>query len=103
MLTLKIAAADRLGSDPEADFELDNFHLAAGPSKSNSLRFVNGSASRTLTLTWHLQPLGIGKARIHSGVLVLDGQGIELPERRLEVARVAPDTAHLWPRPRRFP
>ena len=90
VLTLKIAAADRLRSDPETDFQFENVNLAAGPSRSHSLRFVDGAPSRTLTLTWHLQPLAVGKARIHSGVLILDGDRIELPQRRIEVVRVAP-------------
>ncbi|MEM7587774.1 MAG: BatD family protein, partial [Acidobacteriota bacterium] len=56
----------------------------------NSLRFVNGVASRSLTFTWHLQPLEIGKARVHSAFLRVDGQQVDLPAREIDVLETAP-------------
>ncbi len=88
-LSIHIEAEGGLGK-PEADFELDNFQIAAGPSTSNSLRFVNGRASRSLRLTWQLQPLAVGTARVHSAILRLEERDVPLPEQRLDVLETAP-------------
>ncbi len=90
ILTIKVDSAGSFRRNPEPQFEIDNFNVAAGPSTSNSLRFVNGVASRSLTFTWHLQPLKVGKARVHSGFLRANGEQIDLPDRQIEVVETAP-------------
>ncbi len=90
ILTIRIDSAGALKAGPGPEFEVENFQVAAGPSKSNSLRFSGGVSSRSLTFTWHLQPLEVGSARVHSGVLTIDGEEIRLPERRVEVRALAP-------------
>ncbi len=90
ILTIKIDSAASLRRNPEPQFQIDNFNVAAGPSTSNSLRFVNGVASRSLTFTWHLQPLKVGRARVHTGFLLVDGEKVELPDRQVEVVETAP-------------
>ncbi|MCP3961454.1 MAG: hypothetical protein GY719_26720 [bacterium] len=90
VLSIQVELGGGRRADPSPEFELDNFRVAAGPSTSNSLRFVNGATSRSLTFTWHLQPLSVGTARVHSGVLRVEGEQVELPERSVEVLEVAP-------------
>ncbi len=89
-LSLRLETEGDPGPAPDADFELENFQIVAGPSTANSLRFVDGRASRSLTLTWRLRPLATGTARVHSAILRLESRDVELPERRLEVLEAAP-------------
>lgn len=90
VLTVRIDTGGNLRSNPNPDFQLENFTVAAGPSTSNSLRFVNGVSSRSLTFTWHLQPVQLGTARVHSGVLQLGDERFSLPDRQVEVVETAP-------------
>ncbi|MEM7351153.1 MAG: BatD family protein [Acidobacteriota bacterium] len=98
VLSLKISTGERLREEAAPRFELDNLAIAAGPSKSTSLRFIDNSAVRTLTFTWHLQPQGLGRARIHSGALRIGDTEVELPERRIDVVASAPGGRRRHPR-----
>ena len=90
VLTIKVEFAGKLKSNPGPTFNVDNFSVAAGPSTSNSLRFVNGVSSRSLTFTWHLRPEALGKARVHSGFLKIGDRQIPLEDRAVEVVETAP-------------
>ncbi len=96
-LSLRVEAEGDLGPAPDADFQLDNFRIAAGPSTSNSLRFVDGRASRSLTLRWRLEPLAVGSARVHSATLRLEDRQVALPERRVDVLAVTPASRRRRP------
>ncbi len=84
VLRLRIES-EEVVAQPETDFQLDNLRIVSGPSVESSLRFVNGRSSRSLKLTWQLEPLAIGSARVHSTILRLGGRHVTLPEHRLEV------------------
>jgi hypothetical protein len=88
MLRLKLD--DLGGGRPRPEFQLDNLQILAGPSQSTSLTIVNGVPSTSLTLTWSLQPLALGKARVHSGRVQLGDQTLELPDLEVEIVRETP-------------
>jgi len=75
---------------PEASFRLENFRVLRGPIQSSSLHIHEGEQSTSRTLTWHLQPLAVGKARVHSVTLDVGGKTIRLPDRELEVLDETP-------------
>jgi len=69
-------------------FELDNLTALAGPARSESLEYVDGHLSRSLTLTWYLRPEAPGAATVHSISVEVAGERFELPA---AVARVLDD------------
>jgi hypothetical protein len=69
------------------NFELDNLEIVGGPSKYEDMRFVNGSFSRTLRLSWQVRPLGLGEARVRSISVQLDDDLRPLPPQTLRVQR----------------
>ncbi len=89
VLNIRIDGAGRQPARPEADFKLDNLRVVAGPSISNRLRFMDAVSSRSWTLTWHLQPLAVGTARVHSALLRLGTRNIPLPDDQIEVVAAA--------------
>ncbi len=92
VLSIRVDGTGDRRASAAADFGLDNLRVVSGPSAANSLRFQDGASSHSLTLTWRLQPLAVGTARVHSASLRLDGREIPLPEGRLEiVARRPPE------------
>ncbi|MEE8526675.1 MAG: BatD family protein [Thermoanaerobaculia bacterium] len=75
---------------PQPDFQLDNLRILAGPSQSTSLTIINGVPSSSLTLTYSLQPLNVGKARVHSARVRLGDQLLELPDREIQILEETP-------------
>jgi hypothetical protein len=74
--------------DFQADFRpenLENLEVVAGPFRSESISFVNGTFSRSYKISWELKPQGVGRARVHSVSLRLNEQTVDLPERGLRV------------------
>lgn len=71
-------------------FELDNLEQIGEPSRSESFRFINGSTSRTLRLTWLLRPLSTGQAAVRGIRVRIRNQVFELPTQRLRVQREPP-------------
>jgi hypothetical protein len=68
-------------------FELDNLEIVGGPSRYEDMRFVNGSFSRTLRLSWQVRPLGLGEARVRSISAQLDDEVRQLPAQVIRVQR----------------
>jgi hypothetical protein len=68
-------------------FELDNLEVVGGPSRYEDMRFVNGSFSRTLRLSWQVRPLGLGEARVRSISAQLDDEVRQLPAQEVRVQR----------------
>lgn len=89
VLRIKIEGSSGL-PNPLPDFELDNFRIAGGPSRSTSLTIVNGVPSSSLALSWRLRPLETGTARVHGATVKVGDRVFELPERRVEVLEQAP-------------
>ncbi|HTQ79039.1 MAG TPA: BatD family protein, partial [Thermoanaerobaculia bacterium] len=71
--------------DFQPSFEMDNLEIAAGPFHSESVSFVNGSFSRSYRVSWQLRPQRVGRARVHSIVVHLNDQRLDLPGRDLRV------------------
>ncbi len=88
VLSLKIEGGDgETNAVPE--FQLENFHIASGPSRSTSILIDNGVPSSVLTLSWQLRPEGVGPARVYSASARVDGERMALPEHRLEILEQA--------------
>ena len=71
------------GFTPEMAFE--NLEIISGPNSSQSFRFVNGAASRSLTLSWVLRPLAVGNARVHNIQVQLGETLFEPPAVSIEI------------------
>jgi hypothetical protein len=69
----------------EPTFELENLEVVGGPNSSQSFRFVNGAASRSLTLSWVLRPLAIGPASVRSIQVQVDDTVYAPPDQEIEV------------------
>lgn len=90
VLSLEIGARGFGGLAPRPDFQLENFEVIAGPSRSENFRFVNGSASRSVSMRWQLRPLALGKARVHSARVELGDTTKPLPDLEARVEESAP-------------
>lgn len=75
---------------PDPVFKLDNFRIVGGPSQSTGLTIVNGLPSASRSLTWQLMPRKLGRARVHSVGITIEGQAIDMGEREVEVVREPP-------------
>ena len=64
--TITVSSGGFGGLEAHPAFELDNFEVAAGPFQSQSQRWVNGTTSSNLQLTWRLRPKGVGPARVRA-------------------------------------
>lgn len=75
-------------------FLLDNLEGVGGPSRSQSMSWVNGQSAARLELSWRLRPLEPGSARVHQ-IRVEVGQEIRtLQDLQIEVvAEAAPNRA----------
>ncbi|MEO7793161.1 MAG: BatD family protein, partial [Thermoanaerobaculia bacterium] len=78
------------GLDVHPAFELDNFEVVAGPFQSQSQRWVNGTTSSTLQLTWRLRPKGVGPARVRAIALTVAGKALRLSDKEIQVQQEAP-------------
>lgn len=90
VLEIKIASNGRQRFHPEPHFELENFRAVGGPFHSSSLRIINGVQSSTVTLTWQLQPLALGTAKVHTIRLTARDESFELGDREVLVVEEAP-------------
>ncbi len=78
------------GPQGQPHFELDNFRLISGPAKSTSISFVNGASSSSMTLSWQLQALAVGQAKVHSIAVRLGDQTYRLDDQQVTVIENAP-------------
>ncbi|HKH49096.1 MAG TPA: BatD family protein [Thermoanaerobaculia bacterium] len=67
------------------DFELENLQIVAGPIRSDDVRYVNDAISRSFRVSFRVQPLATGRARIHSLVLYFPSQTVEMDDRVIGV------------------
>ena len=75
---------------PDPVFKLDNFRIVGGPTQSTGLTIVNGLPSASRALTWQLMPRKLGRARVHSVGITIEGQPIDMGERGVDVIREPP-------------
>lgn len=87
---IEVRAGFRSPPEFEPTFELDNLQAIGSPKRSESFRFINGSTSRTLRITWLLRPLSIGQAAVRGIRVRIDGEVFQLPTERLRVQEEPP-------------
>ena len=88
--TITVTSGGFGGLDVHPAFELDNLEVAGGPFQSQSQRWVNGTTSSSLQLTWRLRPKGVGPARVRSIALTIGGQAMRLSDKEIQVQQEAP-------------
>lgn len=84
-LTIEIKGAGMGRLQPSPEFELDNLKVVAGPYTQESFQFVNGTTSRSATVSWRVRPLDLGTARVHSLVVRVGDQVVEKSDLHLTV------------------
>jgi len=84
-LTIEVKGAGMGRLQPAPEFELDNLRVIAGPYTQESFQFVNGTTSRSATISWRVRPLEVGPARVHSIVLRVGDQVVEQANLHLRV------------------
>ncbi len=67
------------------DFEFENLQIVAGPFRSEDVRFINGSISRSYRIVYRVRPLATGEARVRSIVLYMPGQTVDIADREVTV------------------
>lgn len=85
LLTLEVQGAGFARLRFEHDFEQDNLEIVGGPFYYEDVRFGNGNLSRSFRLSWQLRPLATGPARVHSLVVRLRGETLQLPDLEIRV------------------
>ena len=88
--TITVSSGGFGGLEAHPAFELDNFEVAAGPFQSQSQRWVNGTTSSNLQLTWRLRPKGVGPARVRAIALTVEGKALRLSDKEVQVQLEAP-------------
>lgn len=90
-LEIKISVeGDSVPNIPDPVFELDNLRTVEPPSQSTGLTTIAGRRLASRTLTWKLAPRKLGRARVHSVSVTIEGRRIVLPDRQLDVVRDPP-------------
>jgi hypothetical protein len=84
-LTLEARVEGGIDLEIEPHFSLTNLEIAAGPSQSQQVSFVNGRVSRSQTLSWTLRALAVGTARVQNLRLAVNDEIFEMPEQVVEV------------------
>lgn len=79
----RVAGVERPQFRP--DFEFENLQIIAGPFRSDDVRYVNGAISRSFRVSYRVRPLATGRARVHSIVLYLPSQTVEMEDRVIGV------------------
>jgi hypothetical protein len=87
---IEVRAGYRAPPELEPTFELDNLEQIGDPERAESFRFINGSTSRTLRITWLLRPLSVGQAAVRGIRVRVDREMFELPTVRLRVQEEPP-------------
>lgn len=89
------ASLGRLASDPE--FELTNLERASGVSRSEQFSFVNGAASRSLTLRIALRAGAAGEGRVTKLRVQSGDSAIDLPDQVVRIDANAPPPRAVTP------
>lgn len=87
LLTITVRSTGMTGISAQPHFTLENLELAGGPSRSESFSWVNGSASRSVTMTWQLQPKAVGAARVKGINVETGGQLYPVADQQIEVQK----------------
>ncbi|MGE5233960.1 MAG: BatD family protein [Acidobacteriota bacterium] len=86
VLSIELHSGGLGGLSANPQFQLDNLRIVGGPYQSESFQFVNGDASRSLTLRWQLAPLHEGAARVYAIRVQVGDQTYQIPDQHLQVS-----------------
>jgi hypothetical protein len=100
--TITVTSGGFGGLDVHPAFELDNLEVAGGPFQSQSQRWVNGTTSSSLQLTWRLRPKAVGAARVRAIALTVEGQAMRLSDKEIQVQQETPPGRQTAPPARTF-
>lgn len=95
--TITVTSGGFGGLDVHPAFEVDNLEVAGGPFQTQSQRWVNGTTSSSLQLTWRLRPKGVGPARVRAITLTVEGQALRLSDKEIQVQQQTPAGRKLAP------
>lgn len=84
-LSIEVRGAGFGGRAFEPKFKIENLEVVSGPSSDQRFQYINGAASRGLTLTWVLRPIAVGAARVHEIEVQVEDDVFLLPEETLTV------------------
>jgi|CXWL01.1.fsa_nt_gi hypothetical protein len=96
VLNIEVRGEGFGGFSARPDFSLDNLEVVAGPSRSESLQFVNGHTTRSMTLSWRLRPLAQGIGRVKGIKVIVDDQTLALADQEVGIqpgSLAPPETA----------
>lgn len=88
-LTVRISAAGQVEVTPPA-LRLENLQQVQGPSQANSIQFVNGSMSQTISYTYLLSPRALGRAKVLPFKLRVNGKEVEVRGAETEIVENPP-------------
>ncbi|MCB1009291.1 MAG: protein BatD, partial [Acidobacteria bacterium] len=98
-LEIQVTSSGFGGPEVVPRFELENLDRLSGPFQAQSHRWVNGKTSSSLQLIWRLRPRALGRARVHSVRVDVDGRTYSLPDQEVDVVDSPPPTATPQPLP----
>ena len=90
VLTIEVGASGFASLAPRPTFDLENFEIAAGPSRAENFRFVNGETARSVSFQWQLRPLAVGAAKLRHLVVPLGDAPHKLPDLDARVETSSP-------------
>lgn len=82
---IEVRGAGFGGRSFDPRFEIENLEVVNGPSSDSRFQYVNGAASRSLTLSWVLRPLAVGQARVHGIEVQVEDDVFALPDETLTI------------------
>jgi len=98
-LEIQVTSSGFGGPEVVPRFELENLDRLSGPFQAQSHRWVNGKTSSSMQLIWRLRPRALGRARVHSVRVDVDGRTYSVPDQEIEVVDSPPPTATPQPLP----
>lgn len=88
-VTIKVDSPGQTRMAPPR-FALENLQVVSGPTQSTSIQVINGVMSQSLSFIWLVQAQKLGRARVHSAVVEVDGKKLDLKPAELQVVENPP-------------
>lgn len=76
--------------------KFDNFSIVSGPNRSSSFQLINGRYSQSKTFNYGLRPNKIGKFKIGSATVKIDGKNYKTEAITITVTKVAQSKQNNW-------
>jgi len=81
----------------EPTFDLVNFEQIGGRAESSGVQWINGVSSRSLRLTWRLQPKELGLAAVQGISVRVGSDRFDLPAQEVRVVAEPPPSSRRRP------